>query len=99
VAATGLSWKIRNNSILTHSNLTTKLSLPRKEDKSKLIDKILREEDKLSNQAKLIPRLLNKDADRINQSQILMKGIRDLRRLNLLMGKGIQKIKFQGVIR
>jgi hypothetical protein len=96
VGETGISWKTRNNSIGTHSNFNTRYSIPRKTH-SKQLSMILAEDQKSSKQARSMIRSLRDDADTIDQSDKLVTGMHELKRMNLLLERSLQKIKFPGV--
>lgn len=42
-------------------------------------------------------RSLKEDADAIDQSQQLVQGMQELKRMNLLLRRNLQKVKFPGV--
>jgi hypothetical protein len=73
VGATGVSWRIRNNSISTHSSFKFR-SISRKTN-SKQLQQLLKEEDKQSNLARTMVRSLRPDADAIDNSKPLLKGM------------------------
>jgi hypothetical protein len=96
VGATGISWRARNNSISTHSNFSLKRSLLRKTN-SKQLTQILKNDEKASKEARSVIRSLQEDADAIDRSDRLLSGMLELKRMNLLVGKDLQKVKFPGV--
>lgn len=42
---------------------------------------------------------LREDADKLDRSKALLTGMVDLKRMNLLLGKDLQRMKFPGVIK
>ncbi len=98
MAATGQSWRTRNNFISTIRDFRAKSTVVR-DSHSKQLQHLLEENDKQSQLARSMVRSLRPDADSIERSKQLLEGMEELKRMELLSGKDMQRVKFPGIIR
>lgn len=99
MGATGVSWRSRNNLIVTNSDrLRNKSSLVYKTNSQELSE-LLQEKNKFSNLKRSMIRSLRPDADSIDRSGQLIAGMQELERIGLLTGRDLQKTKFPGIIK
>lgn len=99
MGATGVSWRARNNFIATHSGGFRNKSSTMRKTNSNQLEELLQEQDKQSNLARSMIKSLRPDADSIDRSSKLVEGMEELKKMNLLTGKDLQKVKFPGIIK
>lgn len=99
MGSTGVSWRVRNNSISTHSGQFRNRSQIVRHSNSRGLEDLLQEKGKQPNIQRLMLRSLRPDADAIDRSAQLVTGMQELEKIGLLTGRDLQKTKFPGIIR
>ena len=91
------SWRARNNSVHTnYGHLSNTRSLRREQSN---VDDILKEEKGSSIAKKSMIKSLLIDKKALEKSEMLIDGMKKLKEMDLLTGKGLTKMKLPGVIR